>query len=151
MPFSVQLQDRTTLYLLTFLELGSVCGLGPDLVGIYSISLAARYRVAACSTTLRQGLEKIQAARGHNCAPIFALSPVREKEFLAPSMACSTANAVDIVCSLDRDGKLEDAPQNKEQLATGLLRDELYEQDFAGPISVRASSVVIELRTSYTT
>ena len=35
---------------------GSVCGLGPDLVRIHS-SLAARYRVAACSTTLSQGLD----------------------------------------------------------------------------------------------
>ena len=56
------------------LGVGSVCGLGPDLVGIHSISLAARYRAAACSTTLGQGIEKIQAARGHNWAPIFALS-----------------------------------------------------------------------------
>ena len=56
------------------LRVGSLCGLGPDLVGIHSISLAARYRAAACSTTLNQGLEKIQAARGHNFAPIFALS-----------------------------------------------------------------------------
>ena len=39
------------------LEVGSVCGHGPDLVGIHSISLAARYRVAACSSTLRRGLE----------------------------------------------------------------------------------------------
>ena len=31
------------------LEVGSVSGLGPDLVGIHSISLAARYPVAACS------------------------------------------------------------------------------------------------------
>ena len=46
------------------LGVGSVCGLGPDLVGIHSISLAARYRVAACSTTLGQSLEKIQTARG---------------------------------------------------------------------------------------
>ena len=44
------------------LEVGSVCGLGPDLVGIHSISLAARYRVAACSSTLRRGLEKVSAA-----------------------------------------------------------------------------------------
>ena len=58
-----------------FLGVGSVCGLGLDLVGIHSISLAARYRVAACSTTLRQGLEKIQAARGDNYTPIFAFSP----------------------------------------------------------------------------
>ena len=74
MPFSVPQQVRTTLYLLTFLRVGSVCGLGPDLVGIHSISLAARCRVAACSTTLSQGLEKINLARGHNCTPLFALS-----------------------------------------------------------------------------
>ena len=37
MPFSVQLQDRTTLYLL---GVGCVCGLGLDLVGIHSMSLA---------------------------------------------------------------------------------------------------------------
>ena len=93
-------------------------------MGIHSISLEARYRVAACSTTLHQGLEKIQTARGHNCTPICALSPAWEKEFLAPSMACSTANAFDMICSLDRDGKLDDAPQNKKQkLVTGLLRD----------------------------
>ena len=29
------------------LGVGSICGLGPDLVGIHSISLAARYRAAA--------------------------------------------------------------------------------------------------------
>ena len=58
-------------------------------------------------------------------------------------MACRTANAFDIVCCLDRDGKLDEAPQNKKQkVATGLLRDKLYEQDFAGPISVRASKVL---------
>ena len=126
-----------------FLGVGSVCGLGLDLVGIHSISLAARYRVAACSTTLSQGLEKIQTARGHNCAPIFARSPVWEKEFLAPSMTCNTANAFDIVCRLDRDGKLDDALQNtKQKIATGLLRDKLFEQDFAGPIYQRASKVL---------
>ena len=65
------------------------------------------------------------------------------KESLAPSMACSTANAFDIVCGLDREGKLDEAPQNKKpKFATGLLRDKLYEQDFAGPISVRASKVL---------
>ena len=56
-----------------FLCVGSVCGLGPDLVGIHSISLAARYRTSASSNTLNQGLEKIQAARGYHFAPIFAL------------------------------------------------------------------------------
>ena len=40
------------------LQAGSICGLGPDLVGIHSISLAARYRVAACSSTLREVWKK---------------------------------------------------------------------------------------------
>ena len=77
------------------LGVGSICGLGPDLVGIHSTSVATRYRVAACSTTHTQGLEKIQTARGHNGTPFFALSPVWENEFLVPSMAYSTADAFD--------------------------------------------------------
>ena len=124
------------------LRVGSVCGLGPDLVGIHSISLAARYRVAACSTTLRQGLEKIRLARGHNCAPIFALSPAWENEFFHPSMAHSTVTAFDAIQQLDLSGKLNEAPNSKKQkIATGLLRDCLYMQDFAGPISARATKI----------
>ena len=40
---------------------------------------SARYRVAACSTTLSRDLEKISTARGHNCTPLFALSTIWEK------------------------------------------------------------------------
>ena len=120
----------------TLLVVGSVCGLGPDLVGIFSICLAARHRVAACSTTLAQGLEKFQMARGHNCTPISALSPIWEEEFLAPSMAFNTANAFDIVCRLDCNDTLDEVPQNKRlKSATGLLLDKLRKQDFAGPLS----------------
>ena len=120
-----------------------VCGLGPDLVGLHSISLVARYRTAACSNTLSQGLEKIQAARGYDFAPIVALSSDWEKNFLAPSMARSTADAFTIVCCMDRSGKLDDSPQDKKQkAATALLRDKWYEQDFAGPISSRASRIL---------
>ena len=61
------------------LGVGSVCGLGPDLVGIHSVSLAARYRLAACSTTLSQGLEKINMARGHNCTPFRCISRLEER------------------------------------------------------------------------
>ena len=138
MPFNVQLQDCTTLYLLTFLELA------PYVVLVhFSISLAARYRVAACLTTLSQGLEKINSARGHNCTPIFVLCPNWEKEFLVPSMAQSTADAFDIVCRLDRYGTLDEAPQNdKQKVATGLLLDKLHKQDFVGPLSSRASRVL---------
>ena len=125
------------------LAVGSVCGLGPDLVGIHSISLAARYRVAACSSTLSRGLEKVGTARGHNCTPLFALSPAWEQEFLAPSMAFNTANAYDIVCRLDRDDTFDDVlPSKKQKVATGLLLDKLHKQDFAGPLSSRASRVL---------
>ena len=56
------------------LGVGSVCGLGPDLVGIHCISLAACYRVAACSSLLSRGLEKVSTVRGHNCTPFCCLS-----------------------------------------------------------------------------
>ena len=122
---------------------GSVCGLGPDLVGIHSISLAACYRTAACSNTLSQGLEKIQASRWYDFTPIFALSSDWEKKFLAPPITRGTAEAFNIVCCLDRSGMLDDSPQNKKQkAATALLRDKLYEQDFAGPISSHESKIL---------
>ena len=122
---------------------GSICGLGPDLVGIHSISLVARYRIAACSSTLSRGLEKVNEARGHNCTPLFALSPAWEQEFLSPSMTFYTAHAFDIICRLDRNDTLHDVPQNKKQkAATGLLLDKLHNQDFAGPLASRASRVL---------
>ena len=94
----------------SLLGVGSVCGLGPDLVGIHSVSLAG-------SNTLSRGLEKIQAAQGCDFAPVLALSSNWEKEFLAPSMARSTAEAFSIVCRLDRNGQLDDVPQDKKQKA----------------------------------
>ena len=58
-------------------------------------------------------------------------------------MARSTTEAFKMVCCLDRNGKLDDPPQDKKQkAATTLLRDELHRQDFAGPISLRASKVL---------
>ena len=58
--------------------------------------------------------EKINTARGHNCTPLFALSPSCEKEFLVPSMAFSIANAFDTVCRLDRDDTLDEVSQKAE-------------------------------------
>ena len=128
----------------TLLGVGTVCGFGPDLVGIHSITLAARYRVAACSTTLSsQGLEKIQYgswAQLHSY--LRSVSHVGEK-FLVPSMAYSTADAFDIVCRLDRNDTLDEVPQKtKQKVATGLLLDKLRKQDFAGRLSSRASKVL---------
>ena len=48
------------------LNVRSVCGLEADLIGIRSLSLAARYLFAACSNTFRIGLQKIQTPRGHD-------------------------------------------------------------------------------------
>ena len=113
------------------------------MVGIHSISLAGRYRVAACSSTLRRGLEKVNEARGHNGTPLFALSPSWEQEFLLNSMTFHTANAFDIICRLDRDDTLVEVSQNKKQkAATGLLLDTLHKQDFAGLLACRASRVL---------
>ena len=58
---------------------GSACGIGPDMLGIHSISLAARYRTAASSSTLIKGLEKIQAARGYDLAPILLSAPIGKR------------------------------------------------------------------------
>ena len=138
MPFSVQQQARTTLFHLRFL------GLAPFAVLVliwlaFIHSLAARYRVAACSTTLSRSLEKNTTA-GHNCTPLFDLSPVWEKEFLVPSVAFSTANAFVFVWRLDRYDTLDEVPQNKKQkIATGLLLDKFHKQDFAGPLSSHTS------------
>ena len=122
---------------------GSMYGLGPDLVGIHSLSLAARYRTAACSNTLIQGLQKIQAAREYDFAPMFALSSDWEKNFLVPSMARSTADAFNIVLCLDHTCKLDDAPQDKRpKVATASLRDKLLAHHFAGPFSLRASRIL---------
>ena len=58
-------------------------------------------------------------------------------------MACSTADAFDIVSRLDRNDTLDEVPQNKKRkVATGLLLDILHRQDSAGPLSSRASRVL---------
>ena len=80
----------------------------------------------------------------------YFLSADWEKEFLAPSMACSTANAFVIVCRLDCDGKLDEAPQSKKQkVATGLLRDKLYVRasKVLGPISrYRVADILLHMK-----
>ena len=130
---------------LGLLGVGSVCCLGPDLVGIHTISLAARYRTAACSNTLNQGLD---------FAPVLAVSPFWENDFLTPSMSRNTLDAFNIVCHLDHDGKLDEVSQDKKQkVATGLIRDEQHTQDLLdqspyGRPKCWDRSAVIELRTS---
>ena len=72
-----------------------------------------------------------------------ALSVTWEKEFLAPSVARSTGDAFNIVCLLDHDGKLMSPHKTRSKnVPTRLLRDRQHTQDFAGPISLRASEVL---------
>ena len=125
------------------LHLGTVCGLGPDLIGIHTISLAACYRVAACSSTLRRGLQKSMRHGGTIALLSLQLSPAWEHDFLFHSMTFHTANAIDIVCRLGRDDILDEVPQNKKQkVASGLLLDKLRTQDFAGHVSGRDTRVL---------
>ena len=103
--------------------------LDPDLLGFRSVSLAARYRTAASSNTLTEGLEKIMAARGYDWAPIFAPSSDWEEKFLTPSMAHSTVETFNAVRCLDHSGKLDESPPES---ATSVLREQICEQGFAG-------------------
>ena len=60
-------------------------------------------------------------------------------------MARSTAEAFNTVCCLDRNGEFGDSPQDKKQkAATILFRNVSHWQDFAGPISLRASKVLTD-------
>ena len=96
------------------LRVVSVCGLGPDIHRIHTLSLAARCRTASNSGTLANGPAKNQAVREYDHAPIYALSSEWKEKFSNPSMAQNTVEACEIVCRLDHNGKLEDSPQDKK-------------------------------------
>ena len=66
------------------LRVGSMCGLGVDVLGIHSLSLAARYRTTANSGTLANGHVKIHTAREYDRAPMYALSPEWKEKFFIP-------------------------------------------------------------------
>ena len=129
----------------TNLYVGSVCGLGPDLVGIHSFSLAGRYRTAACSNTLSQDLEKLQAARGYDFAPIFALSSEWEKKILAPSMARSTADAFTVVTNLMILHRTRNKRQPQHLFATNYMSRTLPDQSLYEPPEFLDRSVVFAL------
>ena len=117
----------------SLLLVGSLCGVGPDLVGIHSIILEARCWVAACSLTLRRGLEKSMRHAGTIALLSLLFLTLGNKRFI---------HALDIVCRVDRDDTLDEVPQNKKQkVAINLLVDKLRTQDFAGSLSRRASRV----------
>ena len=87
-------------------------------------------------------------------ALLFSLSPVWKKEFLVPSMAFGTADAFDNVCCLDRNGTLDEVPQNKSRrLLLDYFLTNSMNETLLGlfPVEPRKSwdrSVVIEFQTS---
>ena len=105
-----------------FLRAGSTCGLGLDIFGIFFLSLAARYRTAVNSGTLANGLEKVHAARGHDHAPMLALT----SEWTEKSSRLQWLTA-------------PWRPSNMCATSTTLLRDEIQHRNFAIPIAMRVS------------
>ena len=103
------------------------------------VNLAARFRTAASSSTLVNGLAKIRAVREHDRASIYAHTPQWEERFLKTSMAFSTLEVCEHVRQVDRTGKIADSPSGKRQKAsTTLLCDTIRKRDFALPIAKRA-------------
>ena len=121
----------------------SLCVRSWTRLGIHTLSLAARQRIASNSGTLTNGLAKIQAARECDIALIFALSSEWKEKFLNPSMVHSTVEASDIVRRSDHRCKVDESPQDKTQkLVTALLCDKIQEQDLANIISLRVFKIL---------
>ena len=91
------------------LRAGPVCGLRSVICPIHIITLAARFRTAANSCTLVNGLAKIRAAREYDRASICALTPEWEEGFLNTSVACSVMEAEKYVRQMDRAGRIADS------------------------------------------
>ena len=107
------------------------CGLGIDRCGIRIVSLAARFRTAATSGTLVNGLAKSRAARDYDGASIYATTPEWEEQFLKTSMAYRTTEAYEHVRQMDSADRIADSPSEKKQkAATTLLRDAIQIRDF---------------------
>ena len=123
MLFSVLLQGRITLFHLRCLGLALFLALARIWWAFIPFAQRLDSELQHARSRLAKSLEKISTARGRNCTPLFALSPIWKKN---PSFhPCLSV------------------PRNKKQkVATGLLLDKLHKQDFAGLLSSRASRVL---------
>ena len=115
MPYNAPLQVHTMLFLTDLQRVGSTCDLGPDMLGIHTLSLAARCRTASNSGTLANGLPKIQATREYDHATIYALSFEWKEKLVNPSMADNKVEAYETVCRLYLSGKLDDSHHGEEK------------------------------------
>ena len=84
-----------------------------QLVSILSASRPAT-ELPRVRTRSRKDFGRSRPLEPSDFAPVLALCSNWDKEFLAPSMARSTAEAfTSIVCRLDHRGKIDEVPQNK--------------------------------------
>ena len=106
--------------------------------GSHSISLAARYRVAA---RLAEVLKRSVLLKD-TIALLSLLSPVWEQEFLVPSMALTLRTHMILFVVWTVMTRLTKFHKTKSRkAATKLLLDKLHKQVFAGPLACRASGV----------
>ena len=144
MPYNALLQAHTMQFPPTLLRVGSVCGLGPDILGIHTLSLAARYRTASNSGTLANGLAKIQAAREYDHALHLCSQLRMEGEFfeLLPWPITPWRHLKLYFAWITMANLMTLLMARNKKAATALLRDEFQKQDFAKPMSLRASRIL---------
>ena len=143
MIFNVQPQGRTTLYRLTFLVLAPYVVLVLTLWVFSPSALRLAIELQHVRPRSPKALRKFKRLVG-TIALLFSLSlsHIWENEFLVPSMAESTADAFVIVVWIAMAPLMKFRSMKKQKVATGLLLDKLHKQDFAGPLSSRASKVL---------
>ena len=130
----------------------SVCGLGLDLVGIHSIGLEVRYRAAACSTTLDQGIGKIQAYRGITALP-FSLSHLTGRAFLCTSWLVASRMlsvlfvAWTMVANLMKPRRIRSTTLPFACIAANYLSKILLDPSHYGPPKFWDQSAIIEWQT----
>ena len=142
MLFSAQQQARTKLYRLPFLELAPYV----VLVLIWWVFTPSALRLAIELRHARPRLVKalrksIQLV--DTIALLFSLSlPSGRKNSLFPPWPLSPRMLLILFVVWTVMADLMKFRINKQKVATGLLLDKLHEQDFAGPLSRRASKVL---------
>ena len=135
MLFSVPQQDRTTLCYLHFL---GWLPLWPwSSFGGHPLQQLSGSRVAACSTTLSRGLDKISTACGHNSNPLFLFGKRSSGSFHGLRMYLIHFVFWTVMTHLTKFHKTR-----SRKLPLVCFWTTFKKQDFAGPLSRRASRVL---------
>ena len=139
MPFSAPLQDRTTLSLLTFLEL-AVCGLGPD--PLYQLGGSPSGCSKLIHTSQRSWKKSVRHAGTIALLTLLFLLLGNMGFFFHPRPSTQRMHLILFVGWTAMTHLMKFRKTKKQKVATGSLLDKLHRQDFAGPLSSRASRVL---------